>query len=71
MKAKELRSKLVDITGTIWRETESDTRGHVFDWIHPDGAKEHEVDGVQITWLPGAGHVAVYSEDKELMFMVQ
>jgi hypothetical protein len=69
MKVTELRGKLVDITGAIWREANADTRGHVWDWVHPDAPKAHEIDGVQITWLPGAGHVAVYSEDKELMFM--
>jgi hypothetical protein len=69
MELKELRNKLVDVTGKIWRETESDNRGHVFQWIHPDAPKGREIDGVEISWLPGTGHVAVYSSDKELMFM--
>ena len=69
MEIKELRSKLVDVTGKIWRETLADSRGHVFQWIHPDAPAGREIDGVEITWLSGAGHVAVYSSDKELMFM--
>ena len=69
MEIKELRNKLVDITGKIWREAESDSRGHVFQWIHPDAPAGKEADGTEITWLSGSGHVAVYSSDKELMFM--
>ena len=69
MDVKELRNKLVDVTGIIWRETTPDNRGHVFEWIHPDAPKGNEIDGTQITWLSGAGSVAVYSEDQELMFM--
>ena len=68
MEFEELRNRLVDVTSIIWREAAPDSRGFVFDWIHPDVAPEHAIDGVQLTWQRGADYVGVWTEDKELMF---
>jgi hypothetical protein len=68
MDIKELRNKLVDLTGKVWRKTDSDERGFVFDWIHPDAPEGHARDGVQLSWFEGSDLVKVWSEDGVLMY---
>lgn len=68
MNAQELKGKLTDVTGRIWRLDATDDRGHVFNWIHPDAPEGKQVDGTQITWQEDSDVVEVYSEDRELLY---